>query len=354
MRLPSTFTMRSDLRAPGASQISGHTAPGGAIQSCFIAFSAIQKSATVSQSLPFLASRQSIVARSTRAMLLPLIEYPFHATISGESEGTATMTKKAFDPAGKHLPFKLGKTPARPGAVKFKMMTYLRKLELPTPPKVFGHQGLIGAKWGMLGNDDYGDCVWAGAAHETMLWNKEAAKTASFNNKSVLSDYSAVTGFKPSDPNTDQGTDMQVAASYRRKKGVLDAAGKRHKIGAYLALKPGDIDQLALAIYLFGATGIGIKFPGSAMDQFKAGKPWSVVPGAKIEGGHYIPGLGRDKNGNIVIVTWGKIQLMTPAFYEKYCDEVVAYVSKECLRGDKSLEGFDYSQLFGDLKSLST
>jgi hypothetical protein len=32
------------------------------------------------------------------------------------------------------------------------------------------------AHWGMLGNDHYGDCVWAGAAHETMLWNKEAAR----------------------------------------------------------------------------------------------------------------------------------------------------------------------------------
>ena len=32
---------------------------------------------------------------------------------------------------------------------------------------------------------------------------------------------------------------MQVAASYRRKKGVLDAHGKRHKVIAYLALAAG-------------------------------------------------------------------------------------------------------------------
>jgi hypothetical protein len=257
-----------------------------------------------------------------------------------------------LDPAGKHLALKLGKTPARRGAVKFKMMTYLKKPELPTPPQIFGHQKLIGASWGMLGNDNYGDCVWAGAAHETMLWNKEAGTSASFNNKGVLSDYSAVTGFKPNDPSTDNGTDMQQAASYRRKTGVLDSKGKRHKVGAYLALPPGDIDQLALAIYLFGATGIGIKFPNSAMDQFNAGKPWDVKAGAKIDGGHYIPGLGRDKNGNIIVVTWGKLQLMTPAFYKKYCDEVVAYVSKEALKGDTSPEGFKYAQLVSDLNAL--
>ena len=143
---------------------------------------------------------------------------------------------RTVDPVGRHLALKLGKKPARPGAVKFKFANFLVKPKLPTPPKVFGHEGLIGANWEVLGNDHYGDCVWAGAAHETMLWNKEAARTVTFSNDSVLKDYSAVTGFNPNDPNTDQGTDMQVAASYRRKKGVLDAHGKRHKVIAYLAL----------------------------------------------------------------------------------------------------------------------
>ena len=32
---------------------------------------------------------------------------------------------------------KLGKTPARPGAVKFKLARYLIKTELPKPPPVF-------------------------------------------------------------------------------------------------------------------------------------------------------------------------------------------------------------------------
>src|ERR1700719_386838 len=129
------------------------------------------------------------------------------------------MAKKAIV-APRAFRFKLGKKPARRGAVKFKLATYLVKPQLPTPPKVFGHQSLVGAQWGMLGNKDYGDCVWAGAAHETMLWNKEANKSATFSDDVVLGDYSAVTGFKKSDPNTDQGTDVQVAASYRRKTGV--------------------------------------------------------------------------------------------------------------------------------------
>lgn len=246
--------------------------------------------------------------------------------------------------------FKLGKTPARPGAVSMKLSAYLPKAQLPVPPTNFGHYDLI-SSYGMLGNDNYGDCVWAGAAHETMMWCKEVGSTIAFNDKGVLGDYSAVTGFKPTDPSTDKGTDMQVAASYRRKTGVKDATGKRHKVVAYLAITKGNMDQHCSAAYLFGAVGIGIKFPGSAMDQFNAGKPWDVVAGAKIEGGHYIPLVGR-RNGNLLVVTWGRMQEMTPAFFQQYNDESVVYLTKEDLKAGVTPEGFNVKQLTADLATL--
>jgi hypothetical protein len=240
---------------------------------------------------------------------------------------------------------KLGKTPARPGAVKFKLTDYLA---LPKPPAKYGHYSLI-PSWGMLGNDQYGDCVWAGAGHEVMLWNKEANRAVLFTDQDVLSDYSAVTGFNPNDPNSDQGTDMTVAASYRRKTGVT-AHGLRHKVLAYLALPVGDTTQLKQAVYLFGAVGVGIQFPASAMTQFNNGKPWSVTSSA-IEGGHYIPCVGYDSK-YFYVVTWGKVQKCTYGFIKKYMDEAIAYLSAEMLTNNKSLEGFDLTALQGDLQSL--
>jgi len=246
---------------------------------------------------------------------------------------------------------KLGKTPARKGAVTFKFADYADKTKLPTPPATFGHESLIAATgWGMLGNDQYGDCVWAGAAHETMLWNRMAGASSSFTPAAVLSDYSAVTGFNADDPSTDQGTDMEVAAKYRRKTGVVDAAGKRHQIGAYVALKRGDITELFQAAYLFGAVGIGIEVPSSAVSQFDAGKPWSVVSLSRIEGGHYVPFVARRKY--LEVVTWGRIQSMTEGFYEHYNDESIAYLSAEMLAGGKSPEGFDLAALKADLAAL--
>lgn len=249
------------------------------------------------------------------------------------------------------MTFKLGKRPAS-NRVTFKLRNYVDFSKFPKTPASFGHEGLIGAKgWGMMGNDQYGDCVFAGAAHETMLWNKEAMHSASFSEASVLGDYAAVTGFNPSDPSTDQGTDMAAAASYRRKVGVADAASNRHQVAAYLALTPGDLHEHFLAIYLFGAVGIGIEFPASAMDQFNHGKPWTHVSRSRIEGGHYVPLVAR-RHGHLTCVTWGQTQEMTDGFFHYYNDESLAYVSLEALTSDRSPEGFDSAQLLADLSSL--
>jgi len=254
------------------------------------------------------------------------------------------------------MTFRLGKAPARPWRApgnKFRLGAYLAgPAALPTSPQVFGHQSLV-AQWSMLANDRYGCCVWAGAAHETMLLAKEADTTVSFTDANVLSDYAAVTGFNPNDPATDQGTDVQDAAAYRRKTGVIDAAGKRHTVAAYLALDPGNIDHLLLAAYLFGAVGIGLALPASALDQAKSGRIWDVVAGSPNEGGHYVPLVGRLASGTLVSVSWGRTQLMTASFFQTFCDEAVAYVSTEDLINQKSPEGFSYADLVGDLAALA-
>jgi hypothetical protein len=247
---------------------------------------------------------------------------------------------------------KLGLKPRREGSIKLKFSQYVLAAALPTPPATFGHETLIPAVgWGMLGNDQYGDCVWAGAGHETMLWNKEAGRSVIIMPDNALSDYSAVTGFDKSDPSTDQGTDMDDAAKYRRTTGIVDASGNRHKVGAYLDLEPGNLDELFQAAYLFGAVGIGIEVPSSAMDQFNAGQPWDVVAGSTIEGGHYVPFVA--KRDNLEVVTWGRTQQMTVKFFEKYCDQAIVYLSEEMLVDGKSLEGFDLASLKADLAAVT-
>jgi hypothetical protein len=252
---------------------------------------------------------------------------------------------------------RLGKTPARPGAVKLKFRSYLKKLP-PFPHGDFGHEKAV-PTWGMLGNDKYGDCVLAGGIHETMLWLQEGGKPYGFSTEAALKNYTEVTGFDPSqtdangDNPTDQGTDMELAAKYRRTTGLLDAAGKRHKIEAYLALTPGDLQEHLCALYYFGAVGVGIRFPNSAMDQFNEHKPWTVVRGSGSDGDHYIPLVGH-RHSRMNVVTWGRLQMMTTTFFGRYNDESIVYLGSECF-GPKgcNAEGFNLDQLRDDLAQIT-
>lgn len=239
---------------------------------------------------------------------------------------------------------KLGKAAFEDDPRDLKMVDFV---DLPriSVPDDFGHDTQIGPReWGMLGNDEVGDCVFAGAGHETMILTAQGSGSPTdFSTVNTLADYSAVTGYVPGRPATDQGTIVREAMRFRRKHGVLDANGERHKIGAYLRLDVTDLEQLYVATYLFSAVGIGIEFPRSAMQQFNRHEPWDVVPDSPIESGHYIPSVARP----LTIVTWAAEHSMTEAFYERYADEAWAFVSREMLDPEtgRSPEGLKLGQL---------
>lgn len=248
--------------------------------------------------------------------------------------------------------FKLGRKSYTQDERDLKLKNYLDTSQLPLLPPVFGHQVLI-SNWGMLGNDTVGDCVIAGADHETLLWCQEGGNPVSFTDVNAINDYSAITGYNPNDPNSDQGTDVRAALKYRQKTGMMDSAGNRHKIGAYLQLDQTNLNEVLMAAYLFSAVGIGINFPSSAMDQFNHGEPWTVIKDSEIEGGHYVPILGYDAQ-YLYCVTWGQIHKMDIEFFKTYCEEAWAILSTEFLNGNGlSPEGFNLTQLQVDLAAVT-
>lgn len=254
----------------------------------------------------------------------------------------------------------LGKKPAAPSPSDFKMATYFADVsKLKAAPVGFTHANLVTSPWGMLGNDRWGDCVAAEAAHGTMLWNAAAGRQVKFTDAGVLAFYSAVTGFDPhagppgGNP-TDQGTNMGEALAYRRKVGIADSNGALHRVGAYLSISPKSFGELLQALYLFEAVAIGFEFPESAMTQFGQGKPWTVVKGSQIVGGHDVLIEGRPNAEGLDVVTWGRRQRMSRGFYEAYNDEAWAIVSPEMLSAaGRSLEGFDVAALEADLGRLT-
>ncbi len=137
--------------------------------------------------------------------------------------------------------------------------------------------------------------------------------------------------------------------NYWRKKGI---AG--HKILAFAALDPRNIEHVKQSVYLFGGTYIGVQLPLSAQAQDiwdvpSTGPTGDGEPGSW--GGHAVCVVAYNATG-LWVVTWGKLQFMTWAFWHTYCDEAYAVFSTDMLAKGKSPAGFDLPQLQADLAEI--
>lgn len=242
---------------------------------------------------------------------------------------------------------KLGRLAPYPQEVKprLRLGDFLTNSSYPPPPASMDYLSNV-ADWPMYGNDQWGDCVWAMIAHviEAVTCYGQGT-TVEISDADVLKGYSDVTGFDPhagppgANP-TDQGTVIQDALDYWRKTGVGG-----HKIVAFAQVDVKNPTELDAALAIFGHLCLGINFPNSAMDQFNNGQPWDVVPNdGGIDGGHAINDggynltaglppevtlIGRTADGDWEVVTWGRRQRMTQAFFAMYCEEAWTIISPE-------------------------
>ena len=251
------------------------------------------------------------------------------------------------------MQYKFGKQPFLPDTRDFLFSTYLNKAVLPPHPPTFGHENSVPSNaWGMLGNDTVGDCAVAGPMHQIVEWTTAAKKPVSFTTANAIGAYSAISGYTPSNPNTDVGCQLRDVLKYWQKTGFKDTKGNLHKIAAYLQIPISQLANIEEAIYLFGSVTAGLMVPKSMMDQFNAGQPLTVVQHSPIEGGHCMPLIGLE-SAWIPASTWGSIAKVTVPFFKKYYDEVWAVISQDELDGKgMSPEAFNWTQLQADLKAI--
>lgn len=232
-----------------------------------------------------------------------------------------------------------GKKPAQPARPQLKAARFLDTAQLPDPPATVDNLSRV-PSWPMYGNGDWGCCVLAEIGHQEQqisLYGQGAEVRVT--DADVLGGYAAVTGFDinagpPGNNPTDNGTYLQDAMSWWRTAGM---AG--HRIVAYASIDPGNTRLIRQCIHLFGAVSIGFNFPASAMDQFNAGRPWDVVAGSPLEGGHCVMAgaYGADWWDTI---TWARRQRMTARFWTKYTDEVWLILDDEMADRLTGLTGF--------------
>jgi hypothetical protein len=167
----------------------------------------------------------------------------------------------------------------------------------------------------VMGNDQYGDCVFAGGYHVTGIETANAGTPFHASLQQVLADYSAVTGFKPNDPSTDNGASIQDALNYWSSHGFANGT----KLLGYLSVNPADKAEVQSAMYLFENLVFGMALPDKWISPFPSrnGFTWDVAGNPDPENGHCVIGGGHDQKG-IKIVTWGMTGTLTYEAIAKY------------------------------------
>jgi hypothetical protein len=188
----------------------------------------------------------------------------------------------------------------------------------------------------MLGNDQVGDCVAAGAYHSNTLYKGLVSQQYIPTTQEVLDFYYRLTG------GADTGLNMLSVEKYWQQKGI---GGE--KILAFVSVDSTNHVHLMQAIHLFGCVPIGIAVQDNFIDQFNAKVPWDGS-GNDTGDGHDVVLLGFDQTKKVwYLSTWGAIQEMTFDCGDKVIDE--AYCNLPLEATNIQFAGVDFATLKSDL-----
>jgi hypothetical protein len=248
-----------------------------------------------------------------------------------------------------HSVNKLGKKPARHDPRTLQMANYLG---LPAVPAARDWTAKASPAWGMMLNDQLGDCTCAALGHLIQAWTaNEGPKETTLPDAAILKAYETVGHYQPGQPETDQGAVEMDVLHYARKTGIGG-----FKIEAFVALEPRNHSHIEAAVDLFGGAYIGLSLPTSAQQQHV----WSVPPGGATGhgapgswGGHAVVVEAYNTHG-LTCITWGAKKRMTWSFWDVYCDEAYAILSQLWApQKNVAPSGFDFATLAADLKAVT-
>ncbi len=243
---------------------------------------------------------------------------------------------------------KLGKLPVRTDVRTLRLAHYVDVSKLPRPPATLDLTRDV-AEWPMYANDRIGDCTIAAAAHMIEAWTASATGAAvEVTESSVLTAFDRV---KLVDPLTGEegAIELDVLTSWR-KQGI-----GRHRISAFARVAVHDHAFVRAGAWLFGGLYIGLALPVSAQQQrvwdWTGSLSGDARPGSW--GGHAVDVVGYDRQ-TLTVVTWGRLQELTWAFWDRYVDEVWAIISVDFLdETGEAPNGLDLAALKSDLSLVT-
>jgi hypothetical protein len=243
---------------------------------------------------------------------------------------------------------KLGKLPPRMDVRTLPLPRYVDRSKLPPPPDELDLAAAV-PEWPMYANDRIGDCTTAAAAHMIEAWTAPVrGEPVELGEGAVLAAFDDV---KQIDPLTgEEGAVELDVLTYWRNRGIGG-----HRIGAYARVPVWDHRLVRDAAYLFGGLYIGLELPLTAQRQETWDWTNRLIGPAKPGswGGHAVDVVAYDE-GTLTVVTWGRLQKLTWAFWDRYVDEVYAILSVDFLNEEgRAPNGFDLEALKADLKRVT-
>jgi hypothetical protein len=204
-----------------------------------------------------------------------------------------------------------------PAGIRLKDFIHAATAYPSSPPMIDYSAKALSVITNIEGNDQYGDCVFAEDAHYIAVATGNANSLFAYTQAQTLADYSAETGFNPSDPSTDQGADPIADLTYRVQKGYADGS----KDAGWALVDGSNQAEVKYAINTFGNLKMWFGIPDSIVNAMPnaSGFVWDVTAGAPDQNnGHCIgsPGynpiqfVGVTTQG-VLVMTWGMLGLVT-------------------------------------------
>lgn len=231
-------------------------------------------------------------------------------------------------------------------------------VSLPTPPKDWDYTIVAAPALGqMYGNDSLGNCVIAGMAHLEGVFTAIKYGTPSiFTLDQIVMMYSAIGGYVPGNPNTDNGCDEQTALAYWQKNGFLG-----HSIAGSLAVDATNVNECVMASWLFSNLMLGMDLPDAWVNPAPSASSfiWDVAGPPNPDNGHCVVSAKGAVTTGLVIETWGLCGILTWEAVRKYCQtsvdgELYTVLTPEIieLATNKSPNGFDWASLQDDFAAI--
>lgn len=216
----------------------------------------------------------------------------------------------------------------------------------PTVPVPCVTEQPDGTPWGMLGNDQYGDCGVAGLEHGFMA---DAAITGITETPATTEQ--ATSYYLTYDNNQDNGVVLSAYLGYVRQKGYYGRT-----VSAYAPVGVHDIPTMQFCIDAYGFAYTGINVTQAMMDAVQSsssGWSWTSQDAAgEPIGGHCIPVVGYD-DASLYAVTWGQVIAISYPAWHAISSEAWAVLTGELLAKGGDNRGVNLAALQSDLNRLA-